>query len=639
MIEDLERYLHITQITEEAWWEEILQPGRRRNSRQFCEMLGLGGDMYECSVSQHRELIHPDDRLRVQAALDHALLKGVPFREAYRLRHADGHYIWVGDSGRIVSRDSQGKPARMLGVLTDITARKLAEIASQESEENFRHLFSDAPDAYLIMDPETLGIIHCNQATERILRADLEQIINAAPEKISPPFQPNGRRSLDLIPEIKRLILEKGYHRFEWVHRRYDGTDFWVEVTAKVGTYQRRSVLFVSWREIGEIIAAKQAAEAASLAKGQFLSVMSHELRTPLTSIMGMLHLIKNADVNEKVRDYAGRGIKSSEHLLKLIEDILDFSSIEAGRIVIVREPFPLGTILEDVRHATAGVCRPGVSLVIDVDSDLRDSELAGDPLRLKQVLINLVGNALKFTDSGSVVLSVKRVGGTPDTPLLEFAVDDTGIGMKDDQKERLFQPFTQVDMSDGRRFGGTGLGLVISQQLVGLMGGEPIVVQSQSGVGSRFSFRLSLPFADVATNPDTGPAAARSVPDGRPLAGMRVLLVEDSEPIRFAIGLILQSEGARVDTAADGAEGVKMALAAAIQHDVVLMDIQMPVQNGIEATRELRARGYVRPIVALTASAFSRDRQACLAAGMNDYIAKPVRVNDLVDILLKNTR
>lgn len=639
LLEGIERYRQVTEITEEAWWDEYLQTGQLRNSRQFCKMLGCGEEMLECSISAHRKLIHPDDRGRVEASLDRACLEGAAFRETYRLRHARGHYIWVDDHGRVVTRDAGGHPIRMIGIITDITARKEAEIALQESEENFRHLFDDAPDAYLIMDPETLLILHCNHATERMLRGNLEQIVNMGPEDISPPFQPDGRRSAELVPEIRRQVFAQRYQRFEWVHRRLDGTDFWVEVTATLGTYKKRTVRFVSWREIGEIITAKQAAEAANVAKSQFLSVMSHELRTPLTSIIGMLHLIKIAGVNEKAQEYATRGMKNSEHLLKLVDDILDFSSIESGRLTVVREPFRLRTLLEEVSHAAAGARPAGVSVMVDAEDSLRDLEFAGDALRLKQVLINLLGNALKFTERGGVVLAVKRAGGTANTPVLEFAVDDTGVGLTPEQKERLFHAFTQADMSDARRFGGPGLGLVISQRLVGLMGGEPIAVESQVGVGSRFSFQLPLPLAEAAAAPTAVPASAAPALPGGPLAGLRVLLVDDSEPIRFALGLILQSEGASVEVAVDGAEGVKMALTAVTPHDVVLMDLQMPVQNGIEATRELRLRDYTQPIVALTASAFSRDRQACLAAGMNDYIAKPVRVNELVDILLRNSR
>ena len=634
--ESEKRYSQVAEITQEAWWEEHLQSERVKNSRRFCMMLGLGEEMMDCALADFLNLIHPDDQQRVQAAFDDAARRDVDYAVNYRLRHADGHYIWVDDHGRILERDLDGNPVRLLGAMTDITARKQAELALQESEENFRNLFDDAPDAYLILDPADGRALACNHATMRILRGSREQIIGKSPDQVAPPFQPDGKSSKDAAAEQVREILKTGYHRFEWMQRRFDGEDFWAEVTATVGTFQQRPVLFVIWREIGEILAAKQAAEAASIAKSQFLSVMSHEFRTPLAAIMGMFQLIDMAGVSDKVRDFAARGLSSSEHLLKLVEDILDFSSIEAGRLALVREPFRLGTLLEELGNATFGKRRPEVGFVIDTDEAMRATEFSGDALRLKQVLINLLGNAFKFTDSGKVVVSVRAVGGTAEVPLIEFVVEDTGIGLSPEQIDRLFQPFTQLDMRDARRFGGTGLGLVISKRLVNLMGGEAISVTSQPGVGSRFSFRLALP--------RVAGTAERKVPDtsagkGARLAGHRVLVVEDSATIRFAVRLLLQSEGAIVEEAADGAEAVSMAAGAAKPYDTILMDMQMPMLDGIEATRQLRQKGYTQPILALTASAFGHDIEACFAAGMNDYVSKPVKIDTLVDVIRRNRR
>jgi PAS domain S-box-containing protein len=630
------RYAQVADITQEAWWEKHFPSQRVKNSRRLCVMLGLGEEMIDCPLSDFIDRIHPDDQQPVQAAFDDSVRRDVDFAVNYRLRHADGHYIWVEDHGRILERDPDGNPVRLLGAMTDITARKRAEMALLESERNFRNLFDDAPDAYLILDPADGRALACNHATIRLLRGSEEQIIGKTPDQVSPPFQPDGRSSKDASAENIRDIMKAGYHRFEWMHRRFDGTDFWAEVTATVGTFQQRPVLFIIWREIGEIIAAKQAAEAASTAKSQFLSVMSHEFRTPLAAIMGMFQLIDMAGVNDQVRDYVARGLRSAEHLLKLVEDILDFSGIEAGRLALFNAPFLLGTLLEETGDATCGQRKPNVNFLIDADEAMMAMELSGDALRLKQVLINLLGNAFKFTDSGRVVLSARTVGGTPDVPLIEFAVEDSGIGLAPEQIDRLFQPFTQLDMRDARRFGGTGLGLVISKRLVSLMGGEPIAVRSEPGAGSRFSFRLALPLSGGSAQDNTpAPVVA---PQGR-LAGCRVLVVEDSATIRFAVRLLLQSEGASVEEAPDGAEGVKMAAGAAQPYDAVLMDMQIPLLDGIEATRELRRRGYTHPILALTANAFAHDLQACLAAGMNDYIAKPVKIDALVDVIRRNRR
>jgi signal transduction histidine kinase len=242
-----------------------------------------------------------------------------------------------------------------------------------------------------------------------------------------------------------------------------------------------------------EAVEARRAAEAASIAKNDFLSVMSHELRTPLTVIQGMYQLIEISKVPDTVKNYAAKGMESSLHLLKLIEDILDFSNIEAGSFSVVRAPFRIGALLDEMRDEIAGLRQDGVELRFDLEEDLREMEFLGDAPRLKKILINLASNALNFTTRGSVVVSVKRSGGTHETPVLEFAVTDTGIGLTPDQQSRLFQPFTQLDMSSTRRHGGVGMGLVISQRLVRLLGGEPIKLESRAGDGSRFAFRMAL--------------------------------------------------------------------------------------------------------------------------------------------------
>ena len=634
-----ERYRQVAEITQEAWWEEDIEASILTNSRRFCDILGRGEDILECTVAAYRELIHPDDRNHTRAAHDRAVYEGADYKQVYRLRHADGHYVWVEDLARVIARDSQGRATRMLGAVTDITTRKKAQIALQESEENFRRLFDDAPDAYVIMDQTDLSILACNHAAARLLQASRQQVLGMRPEQLSPPFQPDGTPTADAVKDKMHQILEKGYLRFEFMHRRFDGSDFWAEVTAGVGSFRQRPVFYVTWREIGEIIAAKQAAEAANIAKSQFLSVMSHELRTPLNAIMGMFQLIEMSNVSDKVRDFVAKGLNSSDHLLHLVDDILDFSSIEAGRLAFERTTFRLGRLLEEVTQVAGVKSKPSVTIQVKLDEQLSTVELMGDALRLKQVLINLLGNAIKFTDRGSVVLSVSQVGGTPEVPLLRYAVEDTGIGLTTAQQSRLFQPFTQLDMSNARRFGGTGLGLVISQRLVKMLGGEPIKVESNAGAGSCFAFRLALPVASASSETETrAPAQPPATTAGR-LAGLRLLVVEDNEPDRFLLRLLLESEGAVVAQAEDGVEGVSAALSAMPPFDMVLMDMQMPNQDGLDATRELRALGYRNPIVALTANAFARDREACLAAGMNDHVTKPVRIDDLVDVLQQHRR
>lgn len=437
----------------------------------------------------------------------------------------------------------------------------------------------------------------------------------------------NGRAyfwNLILGIAVVMLVLWRGYRLLKTVQRQHTELHLLAQAEAKT----RR-----------EAVAAKQAAEGANRAKSQFLSVMSHEFRTPLTAIIGMFELIKTVSPGHRERDFAGKGLKSSEHLLHLVNDILDLSSIEAGRLSVVNAPFALKGLIGEVSEIASARRSPDVAFDVEIDDALVHRHFSGDPVRLKQVLINLLTNAFKFTDRGRVALRVHQAGGTAETPLLEFAVTDTGIGMTPEQQSRLFQRFTQLDMSSTRRHGGTGLGLAISQQLVSLMGGEPITVESQPGAGSRFAFRLALP--GLSDGSGTGAASSEAPParaSGR-LAGYRLLLVEDDENSRLIMRLMLENEGAKVDEASDGAAAVATAMGTATPYDAVLMDMRMPGQDGLETTRELRARGYASPIIALTANAYASDRAECAAAGMNDFVKKPLNIDEMVDVLKRHRK
>jgi signal transduction histidine kinase/DNA-binding response OmpR family regulator/HPt (histidine-containing phosphotransfer) domain-containing protein len=386
-------------------------------------------------------------------------------------------------------------------------------------------------------------------------------------------------------------------------------------------------------------------AQDANLAKSQFLANMSHELRTPMNAILGMLFLLQKTDLNSRQADYVVKTEGAARSLLNLLNDILDISKAEAGKMELDHVPFNLEHVFRDlsVILATNIIAKP-VELHFYIDDDVPKYFL-GDALRLKQVLINLGGNAIKFTERGSVVISVTQTFNQDDQPMLTFSVSDSGIGIAAESQEKIFSSFTQAEASTTRRFGGTGLGLAISQRLVVLMGGR-LTLESELGKGSCFQFCLGLPELSVLDIEIFNKKAEVSsvITGGARLKNMRLLLVEDNLTNQQIALELLEAEGAKVQVANNGQEAVDF-LFRNLQSlhradvDVVLMDLQMPVMDGLVATKEIRTRLSLLdlPIIAMTANAMASDRESCLSAGMNDHIGKPFDINHLIQLLRKH--
>jgi signal transduction histidine kinase/ActR/RegA family two-component response regulator len=364
----------------------------------------------------------------------------------------------------------------------------------------------------------------------------------------------------------------------------------------------------------------RQEAEAATVAKSRFLAAMSHEIRTPLSGVLGLLGLMLEEPLPARQRERAAIALASAQSLLEILNDILDISKLEAKQIRIAPESIEIRPLVAEVVELMAPAAeRKGLALDFTVEDGV-PAWIVADPMRLRQVLCNLLSNATKFTDEGTIAV---RIGYVPrgDEGELRVEVQDTGIGIAPDQQERIFLDFVQADSSLTRRAGGTGLGLAICRQLVEMMGGA-IAVRSVPGMGSTFSFALpTRPAGPRAAAPRADAAAEGAGP-------LRVLLAEDNATNRYLITAYLGGSGHKVDVVANGTEAV--AAAARGDHDVIIMDVQMPEIDGLAATRAIREMpgpaGRV-PIIALTANAMPQDREACLAAGMNDYLAKPVDV------------
>ena len=538
-------------------------------------------------------------------------------------------------------RDPQGAIIGYLLIGTDNTARKLVEEEQKASDQRLRDqqfytrsLIESNIDALMTTDPSGI-ITDVNKQMEALTGCTRDELIGA-------PFKDYFTDPARAEAGIKRVLAEKSLTDYELTARARDGKQTVVSYNATTFYDRSRTLkgVFAAARDVTErkrveveLQLAKAAAESASRTKSDFLASMSHEIRTPMNAIMGIADLLAKTALTPEQDKFVQIFRRSGDNLLNLINDILDLSKVETSQLDLERTDFSLSDHLEKVMEmVTPRAHEKTLTLVCEIAPDV-SNDLIGDPTRLRQVLLNLLGNAIKFTQSGSVCLRVEPDADSAVPTALRFTVTDTGIGIAGDKLDRIFERFTQADSSTTRRFGGSGLGLTISRRLVELMGGR-IWVESQVDKGSLFAFAVPFEISAVAKRPDVAPIGAG--PEA-PRPALHILMAEDS-PDNCTIALAyLEDTPYLVDVAETGVLACQMFKAG--RYDLVLMDRQMPAMDGLTATRTIRAWEKANdreptPIIALTASALKGDRESCLAAGCTAYLTKPIKQDVLLQAI-----
>jgi PAS domain S-box-containing protein len=615
-------------------WDWNMETDDLFYSRIWKGMLGYTQDELMDNIQTWQNLLHSEDKATAFETLKAYLEGHTPFYvNEFRMRCKDGSYKWVLARGMVITQDVDGKPLRMIGTHSDISIRKQSENQLILSDTALNTI----NQGVLISDSEQ-NIIWANKAYEELTGYNLQEILGK-----NCRFLQGGASELETKKEIHEALAKKQPFFGELLNYRKDGTPFWNEL-AILPIFNKNHELtnFMSVSRDMSLVRQTEAslrqgqidAQQANLAKSQFLAMMSHEIRTPLNAILGMQELLLNSSLNEQQSEYINTATEAGVQLLHLVNDILDLTKVESGKLELEILTFDAVVLVEDCTKLMAIKAQEKNLEIHTVILGNVNTWIKGDPLRFRQVLLNLLGNAIKFTESGSITVKLSPQSTLDDDCALLLEVIDTGIGIEADVQSKLFEIFTQADPSDTRKYGGSGLGLAISKRLVELWGGH-IGLDSTPNVGSRFWFSVGL--ATLAPAIQSTAALSQENKDLQKHSQFiaNVLIVEDSLLNQTVMTTMLRNAGHQVDVADCGARAIEAV--SNKNYDIILMDVSMPDMSGMEATAIIRQLGGTAtsvPIIGITAHALTGYEAMCLAAGMNGYATKPISQQDLLALV-----
>jgi len=613
-------------------WDFDFQTNKIFFSKRSKQIIGYEEHEFDGDNTDWMRRIHPEDvHLVMKTNQDYFFNKQANHQIEYRIHHKDGRYIWILDRGMVVNRTPEGLPSRVIGTHSDITERKLAEQAIIISEEKYRNILANMNLGLLEVDNDEV-IQFANQSFCDMSGYKLDEITG---KKASGLFPSND--SKDVLDNKNRLRQKGISDAYEVTVTNRKGEPRWWLISG-APRYNDSGELMGS---IGihlditdrkklemELNDAREVAEQSVRTKEAFLANMSHEIRTPMNAIMGMGRQLEKTELKEQQRLFLNTINMAADHLLVLINDILDISKIEAGKLELDNSAFNLSELMQNI----ARIMQPraeenGLDLGVELDENVSPI-LFGDSHRINQILLNLISNAIKFTEKGGVTIKTRLQKKIDQTQIVEFSIRDTGIGIAPEFLNTIFDKFSQEDRTTARKYGGTGLGMAITKELVELMQGQ-INVYSKKDIGTEIMITIPLKAGSEADLPEVKQDFSNSTS----LKGVRILLAEDNEMNRLVASTVLENYDVIITEVRNGAEAVKAMKNG--EFDVVLMDVQMPVMNGMEATQAIRNELKLNtPIIALTANAIKGDSDKYLAVGMDAFVSKPFEESELINAI-----